>query len=217
MSKSQNNFWGSHIRSAVSVNSKPGKRGATALLQSWSRFPGRSLWLEAFPYYMHERVACMWPIKSARVGFLIGVSHKLCIHRAYGTGTFWSRSPQHIRKVRTAEVKGTWLTAAKQASVFSPRKAGSRSRSSQLLSVKLLFSASLVPLQPITEVAIFRYYAKSCFDVMYLLYVIKGIVPPRGHKVLHCSCPDMCGCYLKIAPEWWKACFRWQFGCFCVW
>lgn len=140
---------------------------------------------------MRERIACIWPIKSAWVGFLIGVSHKLCIHRAYGTGALQSRSPQCIRRVRIDRVKGTWLTAAKQAPVFSPCKAGSRSHSCQLLSVKILFSASLALLQPITGVVIFKYYAKcKCFDVMYLLYVIRASFRARGHKVINCSCPD---------------------------
>lgn len=83
-------------------------------------------------------------------------SHKIVVYRACGTCAFQSRSPQHRRRLRTDGVKAALLTAAKEASVFSPCRAGSRSPSCQLLPVNLLFSAHPAPLQPITGAALFR-------------------------------------------------------------
>lgn len=56
-----------------------------------------------------------------------------------------------MKRVRTEGVKVASLSVAKEASVFSPCKAGSRSYSCQLLYVNLLFSAHPAPLQPIQE------------------------------------------------------------------
>lgn len=154
---------------------------------------------------MDERKARTWPIKSAQVGFL---TVHLMAHRACGTCAFQSRSPQHRRRVRTDGVKAASLTAAKEASVFSPRRAGSRSPSCQLLPVNLLFCAHPAPLQPITGAAVFRYCSQSCFDMMYLLCVIRASFPPRGQNALNFSCPDWCSTWKwhlsdrKLAFSW---------------
>lgn len=125
--------------------------------------------------------------KVCTSGLSNSASHKVVIHRPCGTCVCQSWSPQHRRGVRTDGVKAALLTAAKEASVFSPCRAGSCSPSCQLLPVSLLLSARPAPLQPITGAAVFRYCLQSCFDVMYLLHVIRASFPPRGQNVLHFS------------------------------